>query len=427
MQSSVPSDLLKSDVFKMMAQLSAPPSLSFRPLVKIHCPNCNADLNRLRHICLEEYPALQKIIDGFFDGTLVTAKIATGIKHRYSKIRISYPDFPARPVFKQDVFDDKQEIKGNRTPLDYTCIAGKCENEACRVYNDEERKLAAFKQCQPQQYADAMELKAKRESGIVDLSSLCWECENGFSHKCQCGQRADLHTIQVAKAKLRREQYAKGEIPIPHKTPWAELPLSSRHEIAICQSGGRKPRRRRLPRKKTHLPKNMATAIEVRCRSEPPDNKPRPHMSKWVRILVNLVAGATSYVLNPSAIAVQDQNDYVTSGIRWSALRLLRARVYPSVNADTTAPFVVTDLTVQVYGLTGTTTSAGASPQLNLVTTTRGSPLGHFSRALSWVWSKVDQAVILPTSAGTKLALILTDSNYTGGEIIIDVEVVFVD
>jgi len=429
MQSSVPSDLLKSDVFKMMAQLSAPPSLSFRPIVKIHCPNCNADLNRLRYICLEEYPALQKIIDGFFDGTLVTAKIATGVKHRYSKIRISYPDFPARPVFTQDVFDDKQEIKGNNPakPLDWTCTSGKCENEACRVYNDEDRKLAAFKQCQPQQYAEAMEIKAKRENGIIDLATLCWECENGFSHKCQCGQRADTYSIHLAKAKLRREQYAKGEIPIPKKTPWMELPLSCRHEEAICQSGGRKPRRRRLPRRKMHLPKNMATAIEVRCKSEPPDNKPRPHASKWVRILLGLGSGVQSFVLSPNAIVTQDQADYGTSSLRWSALRVLRARIYPSTNVNTTAPnFVVTDLTVEVYGIAAAT-SVTSTPQLSLVTSTRGTPLGHFSRALSWVWSKVDQSVTLGATTAIKLALIATDANYVGGEIIIDVEVVFVD
>jgi len=420
MQSSVPSDLLKSDVFKMMAQLSAPPSLSFRPIVKIHCPNCNADLNRLRHICLEEYPALQKIIDGFFDGTLVTAKIATGVKHRYSKIRISYPDFPARPIFTQDVFDDKQEIKGNRTPLDWTCTAGKCENEACREYNDDDRKLAALKQCQPEQYAEAMRLRNNKEQGIIDFETLCWECENGFSHKCQCGQRANLHDIAVARNKLRKQNVLSCRHEIATCQP-------NRHERATCQSGGRKPRRRRLPRKKMHLPKNMATAIEVRCKSEPPDNKPRPHASKWVRILLGLGSGVQSFVLSPNAIVTQDQADYGTSSLRWSALRVLRARVYPSTNVNTTAPnFVVTDLTVEVYGIAAAT-SVTSTPQLSLVTSTRGTPLGHFSRALSWVWSKVDQSVTLGATTAIKLALIATDANYVGGEIIIDVEVVFVD
>jgi len=421
MQSSVPSELLKSDVLKMMAQLSAPPSLSFRPSVKINCPNCNANLNRLRHICLEEYPALQKIIDGFFDGTLVTAKIATGIKHRYSKIRITYPDFPARPVFTQDTFDDKQEIKNKHGDLDPSCLSGKCENEACREYNDADRKLAAYKQCQPEQYAEAMLLREKREQGIIDLDTLCWECDHGFSHKCTCGQRANMYDIIQARERLRKHEVASCR-PLLGSTI-----RSSKHEIATCQSGGRKPRRRRLPRK-ARLPKNMATAIEVRCKSEPSDNNPRPHMSKWVRILVGLAAGAQNYVLAPNQITNQDQADYSTSSPRWNSMRVLRARVYPSVNVNTAAPnFVVTDLSVLVYGLTTGTGASTAQSQLQLVSSNRGTVTGHFSRALAWVWSKVDQAIILNAGSGNRLVLIQTDSNYVGGEIIIDVEVVFVN
>jgi hypothetical protein len=402
---------------KMSRQISSTEPVVAKTIEKfIQCPNCHVDLHRMRHLCFKDDPTLVKIIDAYYDGSLRTVKIAVGT-HRYSKLRIKDGEVI------QDVYDDAKEKKlCPKIRCDYPeHVPNSPEWNAAR-----ERSLLATQKCQPHLFENGA-LKMP-----IDNGERCWHCENHMLHKCTCGFRGkpvpekslivdDDDPSTWDKTPLPRFLEAQNRNTQRYFSPYiSDRPeIFNRHfELGVAQAGNNN-RRRRAPRKKqSHMPKNFATAIQVKCRPEPGINHPRPHQQKWVRFIYSGVASTTQSI-TPSLLLQQDAADWGISLYRYNNIRVLRGRVWTPALLDAVAPLLVSTVNVSIFAIS---TPAGSNPaELQLSSDNRPTTTGHFTKPIAWVWSKVDQA--RPINSSTAVLVSITpDANFVAGEIIVDIE-----
>lgn len=345
-----------------------------------------------------------EIIDAYVEGKIKTIKYSGDRPHEYVKVRFRNTSASTTEVV-EEAFIDQREYKS----CDLTCGLP-IHTPGDPAYDaEQERKHASTRQCQPTFFD---EFGNRIPKGLLNTD---WRhLPVGTLATCDCMHCKILH---------RPDKCRDG---IPYVNDFLRKREAMLRERGVAQAGQSKTRRRRLPRPKSmHLPRNFASAIETKCRLEPGVNHPRPHQQKWQRYLLNAPPAAGTYPITPLLITTADAQDWnvVGGNLRYGIVRFLRGRVWMSAMSDPAAPFLLSETVVTV----NTPQVTSGTAQLQLKTDNRAQTIGHFSRPISWVWSKVDQSRTLAASSAVSIFTIATDLNFPGGEIVIDVEFIGVD
>lgn len=302
--------------FMKMAQQSAPPSIeSFRSTEKcIQCPNCSADLFRMRHLCFKDDPMLLRIIEAYMDKTIRYVRIAVPDKPHISE----HIDF-VQPNLRYDNNAQWAGIDISTTVAPCKWEIKHCEDRSCKwpthdrnnpAYAAEiERVAEARKRCQPEH----------RNLTPTSYEDCCFVCRNGLVGlgSCTCGAMGRFPKPQALCADLR----------VPGSM------MSHLVEAARAQAG---TRRRRLPRKKRGNAESFSQRLvpishktSLRKLPEYIQNPPVYRTIRWT--VVGTGSGQSPTFLTFTNI---DSGAYNVSVARYSSVRLLNLKVYFQVAAD---------------------------------------------------------------------------------------------